>query len=114
MPRIRQSRLLARAKGAIQFDACDEALATEHAGFAPSERAKRARHADAVAELQAFVSRQVFLDDEILRDVPSARGARQNELPFQFMRVFAAQVDDRLERERTATDDFLLDAGRLV
>src|SRR5262249_54306561 len=92
----------------------EKVLAAEAAGPSARNAAKRPCDANAVAELQAFVLREVLLHDEVLGNVPPARRARQNELAFELVRALAAQLRDRLELDGTAADDLLLDPARLT
>ena len=48
-------------------------------------------------ELDAFVLRQVLLEDEVLREVPAAERARKNELGLELVRVLLAQLVERLD-----------------
>src|SRR5512138_2060002 len=59
-----------RPESAVRFDAYDEVLSAEMAAAAAGQGPNRTRHADAVAELQPFVLRQVLLDDDVFGDVP--------------------------------------------
>src|SRR6266540_3182918 len=114
VPRLAKTGLLCAAQAAVHLDARNEVFAT-HATTRPARQiAERARRADAVAKLEAFVRGQVLLDDDVLREVPGPDRARHNELAFELVLVLFAQFSDGLGLERSLADNFLLDSACLV
>src|SRR5262249_10620254 len=112
--RIGEGEILRLAETAVGLHAGDEVLTAEPARRAARQPAQWTRDGDAVAELEAFVLREIFFDDEVLGHVPAADRARESQLGLELADVLPAQLVDRLVRNRAAADDFLLDPAGLV
>src|SRR5262245_18827946 len=106
MPGVADRRRLGAAESAVRLDADGEILAAEAARRAARQSAERARNAEAVAELEPLILRQILFEDEVLGDVPSSGGAGQNQLALELVRACVSELGNRLERERSASDDF--------
>src|SRR3954470_15447339 len=84
-------------EAAVSLHTDDEVFTAEIARIRTRKSAERSRHAQAVTELHALFFRQVLLENEVFRDVPSPDRAGQDHLSFELVGVFLAKFTDRLQ-----------------
>src|SRR6185369_8994735 len=101
--------LLGASEAPVKFETGGEIFAAQSATRTGGERRQRTIDTKCIPEFHAFIFGQVLLDDEILRDVPAFRIARENEFALQFARLFSAQFTERLIAGFGVAYDFLLD-----
>ena len=78
------------SQAAVALDAGDELLRAKGTFPAAGRAAQRTRGSHRVTELPRVMA-EVFLRDEVLRDVPVLHVGRENQLQFGFVLMVAAQ-----------------------
>src|ERR1700733_12076187 len=79
-----QSEALEISEAAVQLRSRREVLAAKNAGPAARLHRQGMRHAQRIAELPGFRLIQIFLADEIFRDVPATEITGENQFQLQF------------------------------